>query len=168
LLAGKFQRPSMNKVLESMRNLATWSGSADGRLPPTWALGVIVALLGWRVGFYPPFGGVDPSWTAGLAMATKEGLHFGTQVVFTYGPLGFLDGLTWYGDLAVLAFFYSAALYVGFSVALVWALRRSLPIVPSVLIAFFVVTLLPLLERSILVAVIVCLGVLEPSSCWCS
>jgi hypothetical protein len=145
-----------------MRKLATWSGSSDGRVPPSWALGVIVALLGWRVGFHPPWPGVDPSWTAGLAMATKEGLHFGTQVVFTYGPLGFLDGsIVWYGDLGVLAFLYSAALYVGFSVALVWALRRSLPIVPSVLIAFLIVALLPLLEQSILVAVIVCLGVLE-------
>ena len=67
----------------------------------------------------------------------------------------------WYGDLAVLAFLYSAALYVGFCVALVWALRRSLPIVPSVLIAFLIVALLPLLEQSILVAVLVCLGVLE-------
>jgi hypothetical protein len=131
-------------------------------MPPTWVLGVIVALLGWRVGFHPPWGGLDASWTAGLAMAAKEGLHFGTQVVFTYGPLGFLDvSNLWYGDLAVLAFLYLATLYVGFSVALVWALRRSLPIVPSVLIAFLIVAWLPLLEQSILVAVIVCLGVLE-------
>ena len=131
-------------------------------MPPSWVLGVIVALLGWRVGMNPPAQGLDPSWNAGLAMAIKDGLHFGTQVVFTYGPLGFLDGpFIWYGDLAVLAFLYSAALYVGFCVALVWALRRSLPIVPSVLIAFLIVALLPLLEQSILVAVIVCLGVLE-------
>jgi hypothetical protein len=110
----------------------------------------------------PPAVGLDPSWTAGLAMAIKDGLHFGNQVVFTYGPLGFLQGpFIWYGDLAVLAFLYSAALYVGFCVALVWALRRSLPIVPSLLIAFLIVALLPLLEQSILIAVLVCLGLLE-------
>jgi hypothetical protein len=162
LQAEKVQRPSMNGVLGSMGKLATWSGSSDGRVPPSWALGVMVALLGWRVGFHPPWPGVDPSWTAGLAMAAKESLHFGTQVVFTYGPLGFLyASIVWYGDLGVLAFLYSAALYVGFSAGLVWALRRSLPILPSVLIAFLIVTLLPLLDQSILVAVIVCLGVLE-------
>jgi hypothetical protein len=95
-------------------------------------------------------------------MATKAGLHYGTQVVFTYGPLGFLDGpFIWYGDLGVLAFLYSAALYVGFCVALVWALRRSLPIVPSVLVAFLIVALLPVVEKPILIAVLVCLGVLE-------
>jgi hypothetical protein len=151
-----------NGILGRAEKLWRWPESRGGRVPPSWALGVIVALLGWRVGFHPPWSGLDPSWTAGLAMATKEGLHFGTQVVFTYGPLGFLDGtILWYGDLAVLAFLYLAALYVGFSVALVWALRRSLPIVPSVLIAFLIVALLPLLEKSILLAVIVCLGVLE-------
>ena len=154
--------PSTDEILGRAEKLWRWPESRGGRVPPSWALGVIVALLGWRVGFHPPWIGLDPSWTAGLAMATKEGLHFGTQVVFTYGPLGFLDGsIIWFGDLGVLAFLYSAALYVGFSVALVWALRRSLPIVPSVLIAFLVIALLPLLEQSILVAVIVCLGVLE-------
>jgi hypothetical protein len=110
----------------------------------------------------PPAAGLDSSWNTGLAMATENGLHFGTQVVHSYGPLGFLEGpYIWYGDLAVLAFLYSAALYVGFSLALVWALRRSLPIVPSVLIAFLIVAVLPGLEQGILVAVIVCLGALE-------
>jgi len=131
-------------------------------MPPTWVLGVIVALLGWRVGMNRPGDGLDPSWHAGLAMAVKDGLHFGTQVVFTYGPLGFLDSpFIWFSDLAVLAFLYSAALYGGFCVALVWALRRSLPIVPSVVISFLIVALLPLLEQAILVAVLVCLGMLE-------
>ena len=152
----------MSGSSELRGSYGAWSRSIGGRAPPTWLLGVIVALLRWRVGMNPPFPGLDPSWNAGLAMAIKDGLHFGTQVVFTYGPLGFLDGpFIWYGDLAVLAFLYSAALYVGFCVALVWALRRSLPIVPSVLIAFLIVAVLPLLEQSILVAVIVCLGVLE-------
>jgi hypothetical protein len=157
-----FQLPSRNSALASARKLVTWSGSSDGGVPPTWLLGVIVALLGWRVAMNPPGVGLDPSWTAGLAMAMKDGLHFGDQVIFTYGPLGFLQGpFIWYGDLAVLAFIHLAAVYVGFCVALVWALRRSLPIVPSVLIAFLIVTLLPLLEQSILVAVLICLGVLE-------
>ena len=106
--------------------------------------------------------GLDPSWTAGLAIAIKDGLHFGDEVIFTYGPLGFLQGpFIWYADLAVLSFLYLAALYVGFCIALIWALRRSLPILPSVLIAFLIVTLLPLLEQSIVVAVLICLGVLE-------
>jgi hypothetical protein len=152
----------MNGALGTARKLATWPDGSGGRGPPVWLLGVIVALAGWQVGMNRPVTGLDPSWTAGLAMAIKDGLDFGDQVIFTYGPLGFLQGpFIWYGDLAVLAFIHLAAVYVGFCVALVWALRRSLPIVPSVLIAFLIVALLPLLEQSILVAVLVCLGVLE-------
>ena len=130
--------------------------------PPTWALGATVALLGWQVGMNPPTPGLDASWNAGLAMAVKDGLQFGKDVVFSYGPLGFLQGQSiWFGDLAVIAFLHSAALYVVFCAVLVWALRRVLPTLVSFLIAFFVVAVLPLLEQSILVAVIVCLASLE-------
>ena len=108
----------------------------------------------------PPSAGLDASWQAGLAMAVKGGLRFGTDVVFSYGPLGFLQGqILWYGDLAVIAFVYSAILYVVFCTALVWALRRALPAAPAVLVAF-VISVLPLLEQSVLVAVLVCMGML--------
>jgi hypothetical protein len=130
--------------------------------PPTWVLGAAVALLGWRVGMNPPTPGLDASWNAGLAMAVEEGLQFGKDVVFSYGPLGFLQGQSiWFGDLAVIAFLYSAALYVVFCTTLVWALRRVLPAPAAFSIAFLVVAVLPLLEQSILVAAIVCLWSLE-------
>ena len=51
---GRSQLPSMNGVLGSARKLWVWPGSSGGRVPPTWILGVIVALLGWRVGIVPP------------------------------------------------------------------------------------------------------------------
>ena len=130
--------------------------------PPTWVLGATVALLGWRVGMNPPTPGLDASWNAGLAMAVEEGLQFGKDVVFSYGPLGFLQGQdVWFGDLAAIAFLYSAALYVVFCTTLAWALRRLLPSAATFLVAFLVVAVLPLLEQSILVAAIVCLWSLE-------
>ena len=72
------------------------------RKVPTWLLGGLVALFTWRLGFPTPIIGLDPSWNAGLYMAVHRGLAFGTQIIFTYGPLGFLryTGL-WYSDLAV-------------------------------------------------------------------
>jgi hypothetical protein len=130
--------------------------------PPTWVLGAIVALMTWRVGMNPPAPGLDASWNAGLAMAVEDGLRFGKDVVFSYGPLGFLQGQSiWFGDLAVIAFLYSAALYVVLCTTLVWALRRVLPALVAFLIAFLIVAVLPLLEQSILVAVLVCLHALE-------
>jgi hypothetical protein len=131
------------------------------RQPPTWLLGLVVALLAWRVGMSPPGPGLDPSWNGGLAMALKDGLRFGRDVVFSYGPLGFLEGQdVWYGDLAVIAFFYAAALYVASCLGLVWALRRTLSVLPSALLAFVIVAALPL-QRPILVAVLACMALLE-------
>lgn len=126
------------------------------------ALGAIVALLGWRVGMNPPGPGLDSSWNAGLAMAVDEGLSFGKDVVFSYGPLGFLQaqGL-WVDGLSVIAFIWSAAVYVAFCVALVWALRRRLPAAPTVLVAFVLIAVLPLLEAPLLLAVIACVWLLE-------
>lgn len=134
--------------------------------PPTWLLGAGVALLGWNVGVGPPGFGLDSSWNAGLAMAIEDGLAFGTEVVFAYGPLGFLRGQgVWFTDLAAIALLYSAALYACFCVALVWALRRTLPPLGAALVALLVVGALPLLELPLLLAALVCLGALarQPS-----
>jgi hypothetical protein len=38
-----------------------------------------------------PTAGLDNSWQAGLNLAREHGLRFGTDVLFTYGPWGFLD-----------------------------------------------------------------------------
>ena len=37
------------------------------------------------------FGGPDVSWQFGVSLAHTEGLHFGRDLVFTYGPLSFLS-----------------------------------------------------------------------------
>jgi hypothetical protein len=106
--------------------------------------------------------GLDASWNAGLAMALHGGLQFGRQVIFSYGPLGFLQSpFVWYSDLALVAFLYSAALYVAFCTALAWGLRRLLPVLPTLIVAFLIVAVLPPLEQPLVVAVLVCLGVLE-------
>ncbi len=40
---------------------------------------------------------LDASWRMALAQFFHDGLQFGREVVFTYGPLGFLMGKTYYG-----------------------------------------------------------------------
>jgi hypothetical protein len=134
-----------------------------GKRGAVWG-GLVVALLGWQIGFQTPGAGLDPSWNAGLAMAVHQGLHFGSDVVFTYGPLGFLNTrLVFFGDLSVLSFLYAAALYVLFCIGLVWALRRALPLAAALVVAFVAVAWLPmpLLEVGLLVAVLACFWLLE-------
>jgi hypothetical protein len=54
---------------------------------------------------------LDPSWHAALEYATAHHLQFGTQIVFTFGPLGFLSTRTSLGHLLgariAFAFFWS-------------------------------------------------------------
>jgi hypothetical protein len=128
---------------------------------PTWALGLAVALLGWRLGMTPPAPGLDASWNAGLAIALKEGMQWGEAIVFSYGPLGFLKAQgIWFSDLAVIAFLYGAAVYVSFCCALVWALRRFVPALLAAVLAFLILALLPLLEQSLLLSVIAAVALL--------
>src|SRR5262245_58161147 len=112
--------------------------------------GLLVAVLTWQIGFNTPAVGLDPSWNAGLAMAAADGLHWGKELVWTYGPLGFLQTqLVWFRDQTVLSFLYSGLIYTVFCVGLVWALRRRLPLLLACLAAFVAVALLPLLELSL-------------------
>jgi hypothetical protein len=135
------------------------------RVPvPVWG-GLVVALLGWRVGMNPPGIGLDASWNAGLAMGAHDGLAWGRELVFTYGPLGFLQTqLVWFSGQAVLSFLYSGLIYVVFCVGLVWALRRRLPLLLACLAAFVAVAVLPLLELSLLSAVFACFWLLEDAA----
>jgi hypothetical protein len=133
-------------------------------LVPVWLGGLLVALLGWQIGFQTPAPGLDSSWNAGLAMAVEDGLHFGREIAFTYGPLGFLQSrAVFFGGQAVLSVLYTGALYVLFCIGLVWALRRAVPLLLAVVIAFLAVAVLPLalLEVSLLTAVIACFWLLE-------
>lgn len=92
-------------------------------------LGTAIAVLTWPIRSIVPAVGPDPSWVAGLYMAHGEGLHFGTQFVFTYGPLGFLQQPALYDEgMWMLAFIYSGFIHIALSISLLWVARRGLPL----------------------------------------
>ena len=53
-------------------------------------LGLYAGVFTWSLTSVIPGGGLDDSWLAGLYLARENGLHFGSEIHFTYGPLGFL------------------------------------------------------------------------------
>jgi hypothetical protein len=85
-----------------------------------------------------PAAGIDASWQAGLALAQEHGLHFGSDIVFTYGPLGFLTAsplfVVWSGMLAVA---FSLLLQVLLCRTLLHVLR-DLPAAGAVMVAYVV------------------------------
>ncbi len=62
---------------------------------PSWLLWIAgtaaLVVLTWPPSVELPKVGLDPSWVAGLSMAWRDHLDYGSQILFTYGPLGFLD-----------------------------------------------------------------------------
>lgn len=105
-------------------------------------LGAVLALLTWPFVGLKPAPGIDPSWVEGLYMAAARGFDAGTQIVFTYGPLGFLDfpGAFEIG-LGRLAFAWSGLIHLLLCIALLWASRRAFGLLAGLAIVLFATTM---------------------------
>ena len=141
-------------------------------LGSTWLLGALIAVATWT-GLDAPVPGLDPSWQAALNIAAQERLEFGTEVVFTSGPLGFLKTqylyFAWPARLAAL---YGFGVQLALALSLLWAARRSFPLLVALPLVVFGVLLIPspflAAQTSIVVVVLVwCLAALgEESPGW--
>lgn len=123
-------------------------------------LGAIIGALTWPISSIRPTVGLDPSWIAGLYMAAERGLDAGTQVVFTYGPLGFL-GLPGLYDVGLgrLAFAWTALVQMALCIALLWASRRAFGLIPALLVTAFAAAM-PVADPVLLAATVVGLAAL--------
>ncbi|HNA25010.1 MAG TPA: hypothetical protein PLN08_10985 [Solirubrobacterales bacterium] len=143
--------------------LRSWLEAIGRWNPPSWIPGLMIALLGWTVGFAHPFGGLDSSWWVGLYLAAHNQMQFGTEIVFTYGPLGILrfPWLLYPGALAVIPFVYASILHVGFSSALVAALRRRVGLLWAMLVALLVVVQLEWVEQEVAISILAAMLMIE-------
>lgn len=118
-------------------------------------LGLVVALFTFPTFSLTPAPGLDPSWGAGLQMATHDGLVFGREVVFTYGPLGFLSIPTlWYQDLGSAAVAYAVLVHILACTLILWAALRIFPRPLAVIVAIAACSFLgpPLVTIALLLA----------------
>ncbi len=87
---------------------------------------VAIAWLTWPVETIAPGLGLDPGWRAGVNMAVHQSLNFGEQVLFSYGPLGFLAYPDLYYPLnAAVAGVYVGLLQTATAGSLLWVARPS-------------------------------------------
>jgi hypothetical protein len=159
--------------LEAATTLARSATARAPSLDSPWVTGVfavVVAILTWDPQPIVPVPGLDPSWTLGLNLAAAEGLDHGTEVVFTYGPLGFLElPLVADGGLAALSAIYLFATRALLAASLLSAACRSLPWAAAALLAVCVVAIAPRTTGSVpmALAVVWCLVALQwPGSEW--
>jgi hypothetical protein len=117
------------------------------RLDSPWLTGLfgcVVAILTWDYIQIVPTYGLDASWMLGLNLAAQAGLDHGTQIAFTFGPLGFLEQpMVIDGLLSTLAAIYLFGLRALLAASLLWAARRSFPWPAAAAIAFVVAAIIP-------------------------
>jgi len=114
------------------------------------ALGLLVALLTFPTVGFGPSGGTDPAWKAALHLARAERLDFGRDVLFTYGPLGFLTVPTFVTAGGALASFgYVALLHTLEAVALVAVGRAAIGLLGAVALTYLVLSVQSVAEWEI-------------------
>ena len=94
---------------------------------PALLAAALVTLFSWPVtGDLHPRLDLDGAWEIGLRQALHEGLDFGPEVLFTYGPLGFLrEPLLVYPTSARLAFAWGILVQFTLALTLIWGLRHA-------------------------------------------
>jgi hypothetical protein len=130
---------------------------------PVWITSVLLALLTWPIGIDYPGTGLDFSWIGGLYMAAHEGKHYGSEIIFTYGPLGFLDWPSiWYGWLAAIAFLYFSVMYLAFTATLTWALNRTVGLLAAAVVVFISFSVVGFIsELPVLIAIGLCFAAMR-------
>ena len=122
----------------------------DWRRPPTWLLGLLLAVLTWSVQLAPPSVGLDASWIAGISMATHS---VSTTAPNSSSPTGRSASspcrLAFYPGFGLLSLVYLSGLYIGLCVMLVRALRRHLPAWLCLVLGFALLGLVPLIEQAL-------------------
>jgi len=126
-------------------------------LTSTGFLGIVIAAVTWPIFSIAPGSGPDASWQAGLYLAHSEGLRFGTEFVFTYGPLGFLQVPVLYEQgLWVLAFLFQLSTHIAVVIVLLWAARRALPLSLAAIACYVLLVIGGLQAAAVLLAFAVC------------
>ncbi|MCV7149204.1 hypothetical protein AWC22_27190 [Mycobacterium riyadhense] len=136
-------------VAERLERIRTWSSNTTWG-STRWQRGlaaVVAALVIAPQSSVEASVGLDPSWEAVVALAPIQHIPWGPGVVFTYGPLGYLQTTAYYSfGQAVLAtvyqFFVVAALFLGIAAVL----RQRCRSMTSLIGAFFATWMAAILQ----------------------
>jgi hypothetical protein len=115
------------------RSIRTWGSARWQR----FLVAAIAAVCFWPYASPDPGIGIDWSWQAGLALARIHHVAWGPQIVFTYGPLGFLRTLAYYSfEQSLLATIYQPMIVAALLLGIAAALRQRHAPMPSLIGAF--------------------------------
>lgn len=93
----------------------------------TLAAAVVVATITRFETAAMPTAGLDRSWEAAISMVLRSSSNFGGDVVFTYGPLGFIQNPTFfYSGIGTLGIWLNFGERIVLAFMLVWLVRDRL------------------------------------------
>ena len=97
----------------------------------------IAALIFWPQASADAVVGLNPSWQAGPALARIHDLAWGPEIVFSFGPLAFLQDTAYYSfDQSLLATIYEPIVVAALFLGVVAALRQRHAPMTSLIGAF--------------------------------
>jgi len=110
-------------------------------------LPAVIALMALAFCFFPQTTLTtlpDHSWERVIIWAHQNGLQFGHDLVFTYGPLGFLATSGFTPDVAVTRILFEAVLSIVIATGFCLVAWRTAPVWRVVLLVFFLTVTMPL------------------------
>jgi hypothetical protein len=140
---GRLLRRARVPLPRSQADARAWLDFARWAATPVWrvvsstpVLAAIVWIAAAPLIPLSPGGGTDGSWITALHIAHQRGLDFGTDFLYTYGPLGYLTVPRAYDPTQLrVGWAYVALVYYGLAVAVIWAVRQSFPSLVAALAA---------------------------------
>lgn len=111
----------------------------------TVAAVLAIALFAWPFVTLSPGVDGDWNWNAALAVAAEHRRPFGGELIFTYGPLGFLevDPRLYFSGPTLVAFAYQGLLQLLLAATFLLAARRSHPWPAAFALAYVAVAVVP-------------------------
>jgi len=94
--------------------------AARRAVPAACVAYALLLLAPWR--FVLPAPGLDPSWIQVVAHAAQAGWQWGRDIVFTYGPLGYLAFAS-FSDVQVASKKWQSSSRNSSLVSMAWSLR---------------------------------------------
>jgi hypothetical protein len=106
---------------------------------PIWILAALITALAWPFLDLRAAPGLDRSWQIGLHLGNWMDLRHGVDLIFTYGPLGFLSVPQPYlGGTSALALVASGAVYFSLVAVLLIEARRVVPLWAAALVVLVI------------------------------
>jgi len=113
-----------------------------------------IAIVTWQTTTLTATAGLDPSWIAALHLAQVKGIDFGSDFVWTYGPLGYLAfPVAVTGQTLAEAFVFVLLAQVAVCYLLLRCAARAL-IAPVAVVVVYLVAALPLAHADLLFVIV--------------